>query len=234
MSKTILKTKSYIPAKMLLEHLPKDYEQMNYLEPAISSLSLLMLKNKSITEIINSDQPDTAAVINALRDEPKTLIGRLKKIKCNETVFKKALSKQEEGFIDYLEQAVNEIVTRKMSRNEAKKTYHQNSHWAELIEIMNGMSGRVKDIFVLQKPIVPVIKAFDDPNTLCYYQLPEESPEAEKEIEKIVLISDQINNFLGKVIVTGEICPLYKRLFKEFKCHKHVKAEKTECLWTNF
>lgn len=232
MSKTILKNKSHIPAKAILEHLPKDYEAMNYLEPAASSLSLMLLKNKSIMEIANTEVSEIACIIKALRDEPKTFATRLKKTKCSETVFKKALDRKE--FIDYLEQAINEMIVRKMSRNEAKKTYLQSAHWEELSATIKEMSNRLEDLFVLQKPAIAAIKAFDDPNTLIFYQLPDELPESEKEIEKIVLIADQINNFLGKAIVTGETCPLYKRLFKEFKGHKHTKGDKTEAIWLNF
>jgi hypothetical protein len=234
MSKTILRNKSHIPAKVILEHLPKGYEEMNYLEPAANSLSLILLKNKSIMEVVNTEHPEVACIIKALRDEPKTFAARLKKTRCSEAAFKKALGKTEEELTDYLERAINEMIVRKMSRNEAKKTYLQTAHWTELSSIIKEMANRLEDLFVLQKAVIPSIKAFDDPNTLLYYQLPDELPESEKDIEKIVLISDQINNFMGKAIVTGEVCPLYKRLFKDFKGHKHIKADKTESIWINF
>ena len=111
-AKTIFKTKINISPKRILNHFPEKYEEMIYVEPNIRSLGVLFAKKPSKQEVLNDEDKGITQLLKSLRNEPKELIAKLKKIKCTEKTFQAALQKTE--FKDQSDHAINEFVLRKM------------------------------------------------------------------------------------------------------------------------
>jgi site-specific DNA-adenine methylase len=234
-NKTLFKTKSTISPKWILSNFPKNYENMLYLEPQARSLGPFFLKNPSILEIINDEDKGIVKLLKTLRNEPKELITKLKKIKCTEKVFKTALTQTE--FKDNLDHAINEFVLRKMSRLGNKKIFNGSDRWVEAVKDLCELAPRMQNLIILNKKPILSIKAFDDADTLCVFHLPDiEDKNTEFSIDEIIEISEYLNTFLGKVIASGYVSPMYKRLFKSWRTNKQncKTNDKIECNWMNF
>lgn len=233
-AKTIFKTKINISPKWILTHFPIDYENMIYIEPYVRSLGTLFLKKKSQLEIINDEDKGVTKLLKSLRNEPKELIAKLKKIQCTDRTFQIALKEKE--FENQLDHAINEFILRKMSRNGNKKTFNGSETWIESVKDLCELAPRIQNIIILNKKSSIALKAFDEQNSLCYTSMPDTTEDnSDFFLDEVIEISDHFNNFLGKVVLSGYLSPLYKRLFKTWRVSKQLnKSGKTECVWCNF
>ena len=114
----------YYLASWIMDHFPEDYMELEYCDLCCGGCSVFLNKEPSQSEMINDKDVGVTSIFKALRDEPKDFIGRMKRIKYNESTFQKVLKKnQENDFEDYYELALNEFVLRRMSRNGLKKSF---------------------------------------------------------------------------------------------------------------
>ena len=233
-TKTIFKSKINISSKWILSHFPENYEKMIYIEPNIRSLGVLFAKKISQLEVINDEDKGITQLIKSLRNEPKELISKLKKIKCTEKTFQFAQQKTE--FKNPIDHAINEFILRKMSRSGGKKTFNGSETWVQSIKDLCELAPRIQDVIVLNEKSISSLKAFDEQNSLCCIAMPDTNEDnSDFCLDEVIEISEYLNNFLGKVIISGYFSPLYKRLFKEWSVDKQTnKSGKTECVWFNF
>ena len=231
----------------IISQFPENYEEMTYIEPFGGGADVLFGKNKSKIEIVNDCDVEIVNIFRAIRDEHSELIRRINLHKhCLET-FEKAEKKK--NFDDYLDQAVNELLLRKMSRNGLKKQFVKTSNiktWKSNILELAQHAQRLKEVYIFNKSAIEIIKAFDSPDTLLYIDPPYLH---ENKVSKLVYLSAMnpenhlelyraINEFNGKVVLSGCMSPLYKRLYKNWNMSKkridEGKTKKTEIIWKNF
>lgn len=231
----------------IVSKFPESYESMTYLEPFGGGLNILFSKNKSEREIISDIDLEILNIYKALRDESTELIRRANLYKHTPETFDKIEKKTQ--FDDYLDQAVHDFLLRKMSRNGQKKLYlkiNNQKQWKESISCLSTNAERIKEVFMFNKPALDVIRAFDSKETLIYCDPPYlyESKKSkimynsEIDPEDHIELHQVLNDFNGKVVLSGCMSPLYKRLYKNWNMSKKridtAKDKRTEILWTNF
>jgi DNA adenine methylase len=229
----------------LAEHLPPDYEQMTYVEPFGGGANLLFMKKPSHIEIVNDTNTELTNILVAVRDEPHELIRRMNLYKCCPESFEKLEKKKQ--FEDYLDQAVHDLLLRKMSRNGQKKAFAKPSNpasWKNGITSIQHFADRLREVFVLNKCAFELIQTFDAPNVLLYVDPPYLHDSKSKEltisdmsIENHMEMNRLLAAFKGKVILSGVMSPLYKRLYSNWNMAKkriNTSSKETEIVWKNF
>lgn len=238
----------------IISSFPENYQEMIYLEPFCGDMSVLLNKENSQVEIVNDIDINIIQIYRALRDEPKELIRRLNLCKYCEDTFLKASKKKE--FEDYLEHAVNELILRRMSKGELKEKFALSNRlkdgqpteiasWISGLKELNDISERIKEIYMFNKPAIDIVKAFNFSNTLIYCDPPylhetkvtKTVYSSEMDTDSHIELSHILNNFNGKVVVSGLLSPLYNRLYKGWNIEKKKnkdKDKKMEILWKNF
>jgi len=229
----------YYLSSWVIQHFPKNYEQLSYIEPFAGAISVLLNKEKSNFEAVNDLDLGVIQILRSLRDESKFFINKLKKTTYSERVFKRELKKQGSEFDDYMKHAVNEFVVRRMSRGGIKKNFAWSSRprggqpgdlnaWETIISQLPIIAERIEDIFIFNEPAVKVIKAFSDKNTLCYAdptylaetRVSKDVYDIEMDTDDHIELAAALKQFKGKVVLSGYPSTLYKRLYKDWKCVK--------------
>jgi len=237
----------------LIDYFPEDYEEMCYVEPYCGGASVFLNKNFSEEEVINDNNRSIQQIFKALRDEPCEVIGRLKRTKFTERSFKRAKKKKEEESYDYVDGAIIEIIFRKMSKNgedffQSVQTIDgQNKdeyEWNRMIEHMELIKDRIKDVHIFCNDALEVIKVWDSPNTLMYVDPPKLSKssnvnleENEMSIDDHIQLANLLNNSKSYILLSGHPSSLYNRLYKDWDCVKKSKTKKNkviECFWKNY
>ena len=222
-------------ASWIIDHFPDKYEELTYIEPYSGSASVLLNKKEGPSEALNDMDLGIIQIFRALRDEPRTFIGRLKRIKYCEKTFRR-MGKEPKKYKDYMEQAVKEIVRRRMSHGGLKQSFAHNDEnaWNLMIEDLPRTAERVTKIHIFNKPAVETIHAFDGPDFLCYCDPPTEESE-EMTIDDHIALAEVLRQYRGKALVSGPSTKLYRRLYEEWKCaRKTSHGRKAECLWMNY
>ena len=250
----------------VISHFPENYEEFDYVEPFIGGGSVLLnkeLPSHNRIEVINDVHLGLIQIYRALRDEPKHFIGKLKRIRYTERVFLREANKVDNEFPDYMDQAVNEYVVRRMSRGGLKKAFAWSERtrggvpgdlnaWNTMLQQLTLIAKRIEEVSIFNKPAVDVLKAFDDDTTFAYCDPPylhdsrtsTDSYEHEMSTDDHIELSEVLNQYRGKVAISGYPSVLYNRLYKEWNCVKKTianhssqqktKSQKTECLWMNY
>lgn len=240
----------------IISNLPKNYEEMVYIEPYAGAGSVLLNKNPSQQEILSDIDISIINIFKKIRDEPKEFIKKLSHLKYCQETFDKALN-------NWYEEAINEYILRRMSRGGLKKVFSWSDRqrggkpgdvnaWQSAILNLSDISERLKEVYIFNKPALDVIRIFNSPNTLLYLDPPylhdtrntKDLYEYEMTIEDHVELSRSLNEFKGKVALSGYSSQLYSRLYKDWNCSKKkianhlsqtkTKEKKTECLWCNY
>lgn len=240
--------KAYL-SKWIINQFPENYEEMVYLEPFCGGASVLLNKNPSKEEIINDLDENVILLLRILRDQCTKFIRKIKKVKYKEFVFNLALKKTE--FSTELQKAVNEFVLRRMSNGGLKKSFSRNEQgkinvWENIISGVPNVSKRLHNVIILNKSALPLLRVFNEPNTLIYADPPyltesRESPNIykyEMAVDEHMELAEILNNFKGKVLLSGHPSRLYNRLYKNWNCEKRKASNQTkpkmELLWKNF
>lgn len=250
----------------IISNFPEDYEDYDYVEPYVGGGSVLFNKERCAhnrIEIINDVHLGLVQIYRALRDEPKHFIAKLKRTRYTERVFLRELNKQDKEFNDYMDHATNEYIVRRMSRGGLKKAFAWSNRkrgglpgdlnaWNTMLQQLPMLSKRIEDVSIFNKPAVEVLKAFNEETTMCYCDPPylhdsrtsTDSYEHEMSTDDHIELSEVLNQYRGKVLISGYPSVLYNRLYKEWNCAKKevanhssqqkTKSQKTECLWMNY
>ena len=238
----------------IIENFPQNYQELNYCEIMCAGASVFLNKELSPIEIINDLDKGVVSIFKALRDEPKEFITKIKKIKYSEKSFQNALKKSQETFIDYIDQAINEYILRRMSRGGMKKAFAWSDRmrggqpgdinaWKTSIKQLPLIANRVKNAIILNKDFIEIFKNWDEENTFFYIDppyLPSTRVEGSTQIYDYEMTEDQhvdllylIKNCRGKVLLSGYPSILYNRSLKGWKIKKknianHSSQSKTK------
>jgi DNA adenine methylase len=225
----------------ILDHFPKNYQTMTYIEPFIGGGSILLNKEICVEEVINDKNLNIVNLWRSLRDEGKTFISKLKKIEYKEKEFNLYKNKSPKN---YFECSIREFVLIKMSKGGLKETYNapQNKRiWNSIIEDLEITIDKIKNLIILNKSAHEIIKYFNDENTLIYCDPPHLEPtvkinqQEEMTTDEHIELSDVLNAAQGKIMVSGYNSSLYRKLYAGWKmCKKASSQGKVECLWVNF
>lgn len=231
----------------LLSNFPENYENMTYVEPFGGGINLTLCKKRSKFEAINDKSKEVINIYRAIRDEPADLVKKIISNKCTPEGFDKAESKK--IFDDYLDEAATEIYLRKTSKNGLKQKFQKPTNienWKNNIKLISSYSKIIKDVYIFNKSAIEIIDIFNTEDCLIYCDPPylhenkaakvvyngEMTPEAHMELFRL------LNDFRGKVIVSGCLSPLYKRIYKNWNMMKmridSSKTTVTEIIWKNF
>lgn len=225
----------YHACEWIIEHLPEGHETMVYLEPFCGSASVLINKPLSSEEAISDLDQGIVKIMKTVRDECDDFVNSLQRIRLAQDTFDKALECKE--FHDDLDEAVNEFILRKMSKNGQKEAFDKKNDqksWETSIKVLPKIAQRIERVYIFDKPAATVLNAFNKPNTLAYIDPP--ALEEETEIQHAKL-AEMLRNFKGKVLVSGHPSSIYNRLYKSWRCEKKKPVPKTgkqECLWLNY
>ena len=220
----------YYQIDWIIENFPKNHEQLEYTEPYAGGASILLNKSISPFEVINDCDLGIIQIYKAIKDEPKTFIGRLKRVKYCETTFIKATKKT--NLEDYLDHAINEYILRRMSMAGNKSVFGGSEKtWDKLISQLSLIAERMQNVHIFCKDAKQVIQAFNHANVMTYIDPPTlEDNDASSNLH--IELAELLGNFLGKALITGPYCTLYRRLYQNWKCVKNTETK--EALWVNY
>lgn len=255
--KPVFKSQNALMSKWVVDNFPENYEQYNYVEPFCGATQVLINKEKSALEIINDIDPAVVKIYQAIRDEPKEYVKRLNKLKFAKETFEKAISsKQSEDYLDF---AVNEYIARKMSKNGEKEIFVLGQkkmkpdkstldYWVSSITSISDLAKRLNEVHIFNKDAKEVIEAFDGTNTLVYCDPPylyetnvsKKVYMSEMSTDDHIALAHVLNKSISKIILSGRVSPLYKRLYKDWNIakatnqHQKKMKNKKEIIWKNF
>jgi DNA adenine methylase len=215
---------------------------MSYLEPFGGEISVILDKSPSKIESFNDIDSELTTIYQALRDEPKEFFRRLSICKYCEETFARALKKNQ--FHDYLDQAINDFILNKMSQNGAKKVFakpRSSDSWIKNLKDIEHIPERIREIYIFNKPAIEILEVFNTPDTLVYCDPPylhetkvsKTVYSSEMTTDDHIELSRMLNDYRGKVVISGCMSPLYKRIYKDWNVEKD-KTEKIEVLFKNF
>ena len=215
----------------ILERFPPGYEGMTYIEPFLGSGEVLLAKEKSVEEVVNSE-PGIIGVWRAVRDEADLFSSKVKRIKCTEKTFALHSSRSDTG--DYLCSAVSEFVLRNMSKGGGKKSFLKRGGWGSLPGIIKEAHERLSEVFMLDKDPMELLRAFNFEDALAYCDPPEvgDGP-GEMPVKSHLDLGEILKSFKGKVVVVGPNSATYKRMYSEWT-RKSVPGRPKESVWVNF
>lgn len=235
----------YYLTDFIISNFPKNYQELTYCEPMCAGASVFLNKTQSGQEIINDLDRGIICIFKALRDEPKEFMDRVKRIKYSEKSFKAALKKSEDKFNDYIDQAINEYMLRRMSRGGMKKTFAWSDRlrggqpgdvnaWETMTRELPKIVDRIKSSVILNKSVFDILPVWDEEDTLFYLDPPylhETRSEGSTSIydhemtaEDHIMLLDMAKNARGKVIISGYPSPLYNRTLKGWNQKKKTIA----------
>jgi DNA adenine methylase len=230
-------------ADWIISHFPNNYTALTYLEPFCGAANVLLRKNPS-HEIINDIDSGIYFILQAVRDTPYELQGRLESVPYCEDVFEKAKEKAtnvlHEDKINILSNpidfAINEFILRRMSRGGLKQAFAWSDRqrggqpgdvnaWKTIIAQLPLISERLQEVVFFNCDALNFIKKFDDKNTIAYCDPPyvQQTRQShniydhEMTNEGHERLADMLNSCKGKVIVSGYPSSLYDRLFSDWK-----------------
>lgn len=217
-----------IPTSWILENLPEDHVNYDYLEPFGYFSSVIINKENSQEETINDNRKEIANILRALRDEPKELINKLSKIKYSKKYFDKFIEQSNQE--DYLLNVVRDISLRIMSRGGHKKIFLENNaqFWNLALKDLMAIKERLKNIYIINKCPLEVLKAYNNEKTLCYCNTIWED---EFSIDMHNKLATLLQHYKGKVVIAGVNNSMYKRLYKGWK---KTSYNNDVCVWVNF
>jgi len=239
-------SKHYL-AGWIVKHFPANYKELDYIEPFAGAASVLLTKDMPVNdkiEVLNDSDLGIVQIFRALRDEPEPFIKRLKTITYSDRVFERELTRSE--FEDYLDHAIREFVIRRMSRAGEMKAFawsdrERGGHpseinaWKTILEELPFVSDRLKSVRLMNKNGHEVIRSFSDENTFCYCD-PSPMEDNEGNIKIHHELWQIVSSFSGKVMVSGQPCSLYNRLYKGWNkvSNKDGRKAKPDVLWMNY
>lgn len=235
----------YYLATWILKYFPKNYTELNYCEPFCAGASVFLNKEPSPEEMLSDTDCGVIHIFKALRDEPKEFISRIRRTRYTERAFKMAQNRLEKGFEDYVDEAVNEYILRRMSRGGLRKSFAWSDRqrggkpgdlnaWDTMIDQLPVIAQRVSNATILCEDFREVIKVWDEDDTFLYLDPPylhstrsegsTDAYENEMTVEDHMDLLKLANNARGKIMLSGYSSPLYNRTLKDWRCRKKQVA----------
>lgn len=248
-------------AKWIISNFPKDYENLNYYEGCFGGGSVLLQKNKSISESCNDLDHNIIGIIRCLTDDPKTFIDLIQKIEYTEDEFE--WSKTVSELSADITRFVAELVRRRFSRGGLRKAFSWSERlrggipgdrnaWETYKQQLPLIADRLKDVKVYSMPVEQLVKEKDAEDVLWYIDPPylpstRQSPDTytiEMAEAQHISLAEVLNKAKGKVLLSGYPSPLYNKLYSDWtlECkpvsnhssQRQIKEKRIECLWKNY
>ncbi|MHA1949718.1 MAG: DNA adenine methylase [Candidatus Thorarchaeota archaeon] len=224
----------YYLSTWIVDHFPKEYKELHYVEPCVGGGSIILNKEISKEESIGDTDKGIVDILKSLRDDGGHFVGRLKRTKYCKSTFEKS-KKRAESKLDHLTFAVNEFILRRMSYGGNKKTFSPDgSSWEKIVyNELPIMAERLQDVYIFQRNAVDVAKAFSNGDTFCFCDPPDLCEENQD--DQVALV-DALISFRGHAMFCGHSCSLYRNKFTNWRCarKKPSSSKKTEYLWMNY
>lgn len=225
-------------SEWIVDKFPENYREMTYLEPFVGGGSVLLNKDPSVEEVINDSDSELMGSWRSIRDECKLFVSKIKRIEHKEAIFKRYQKKHE---TDYLNVGVKDFVLRHMSKSGLKKTYLPKEKnvkcgdcWCDILDSVPEVSERIKDVFILNKDALTIIRAFSHKDCLIYCDPPSsQGKDSEMDVNKHVELSEALKEFRGKVIISAANTALYRRLYAGW-ARKGIPGDSKDSIWLNF
>lgn len=202
--------------KLALKHLP-EIKTSFYYEPF--SPKLIFNLEKHNYEAIWEGNPRILVMWEAIRNETKEFLSKLKTIKYSLKTMekhKKKLIDPESGYYqeaeDYFETGFSEFIIKNMTSK---------SNWTKQCKFLINNADRIKDCYFISGDLAPTLKSFSGEQTFIYWEEPEG---VELPREKYGAFFEKI--YKGKALIIGneENKGIYKTKFANWKKIKEEDA----------
>ena len=228
----------------------------SYLEPFFGSGAVLFSKPPSPIETVNDIDGDIVNFFTVLREQPEELARLIYLTPYARDVFDDAHRNRGEGPLD---RAYRFAIRSKMGYGF--KTYTQTGFkidiagrqgsyavraWTKMPELVQQLSGRLKDVQIEHRPALDVIRRFNFGNVLIYADPPylletrggKQYRHEMNEQDHLDLLAALLEH-KGYVILSGYPSEMYDRELKGWSriCRKSYNQnadQRTEVLWVNF
>lgn len=247
--------------KWILSFFPQNYSEFTYIEPCAGACSVLLNKQKSVKEVYNDLDSGLANLVYCLKQYPTEMTDKLKQIEYSQETFDKYLLEIPKNQI---EQAVRELILRRMSRVGLKQDFSWSNRerggqpgdknsWDTFVAVhLPLICERLKDVEVKNENALELIKEYNQLNTLVYLDPPYLKSartsgnmyDVEMSEEEHVLLGKILLEAKSKIILSGYYTSLYAKLYKGWRMvAKEVpnhssqakkKERRIECLWLNY
>lgn len=222
-------------AYWVIEELPNNHQEMIFFIPEFNKSNFYFLKDSSNINILNDTSQSLHKILKAFRDD-KNYIKKLLKIKYNSKTFKEAKLKHK--FKSENEEAINEYILYRLSKNHEGKIYqknslNKNSISCDIKELSNISSKLNKKTFIFNYSLKEVLKLFNNEDLIIYYS---PTPKDVKSPEHLEIINILLKHY-SKIIINTYDNPIYKKYFKNWIKKKKPGQNnkvKIECIWKNF
>lgn len=236
----------------IVDNFPNDYRDLEYCDMCCGSSLVFLSKQRSVREILNDQDVGICAIYRSIRDDPKELQTRLKRLRYSDKAFEKAVRRAtEEPFTDYVDQAVNELVLRRYSKHGKKKIFEPGGEkrWQAILGSVPLLSQRLQGVVVLNRSFQELIKVWGEAGMLLYLATPAlplvingivKMDHDTLPVEEHVKFLNHINNTKAKVVISGYYNSLYRRHLIKWRClrkkapNQKIKDRKYDCLWINY
>lgn len=218
----------------IIEEFPENYTDLIYIDLFCDNIGVYLQKSKSKIEIINDSHEGIIQIYRAIKDEYKHFVKKINAVKCNSETFEKFIASEGQKYEDYIEKAVNEFVLRKLSKAEGKKSFiDKKIKWDEIIDESLAIRNRLQETFIMNKEAIEVIQKFNNHESFIYCDLPIDLRE-----QQYTKITNLLNNFSGKVLITSKDQKICKKYFVSWTCKRKMLQKNTkkklECIWKNY
>jgi len=246
----------------VIGNFPDNYTELNYGEPFVGAGSVFLNKKPSRQEWINDLDRGIVSIWLALKEKPYEFLGRLNALEYCENSFNEALI-AELTDIKGVDLAINEFILRRMSRGGLKKAFGWSDRqrgglpgdvnaWRTILEQLPAVVKRMENVCVTYNNAFDIIQKMNSADALIYCDPPylaqtRQSPnayECDMIEEDHVKLAETLNQFQGKVVLSGYPSPLYdelysgwvqkRRLIANHASQQKKKEHKEECLWMNY
>ncbi|MDB5350164.1 MAG: hypothetical protein JWN86_1411 [Planctomycetota bacterium] len=242
----------------IMGHLPR---AARYVEGFAGSAMVLLNRIRAEEEIVIERNPDQAALLRVIRDQPEDLIERLKPLRWDRLNFMDSRWLLEEGcYTDDLARAALVYTVRRQSFGGIGRSFsfmferNQQRSWEQGLKRLKSISERLRGVRILEGSALDILPKIDGPETLFYLDPPYvRSVRAPSPLYGEYEMSDfdhrtlcsVVRRLEGKVALSGYPSPLYDELLGDWRrvtreAYAYARAgggprsKKTEALWMNF
>lgn len=243
----------------IIEHFP---EHQCYVEPFGGGASVLFNKPRVKVEVYNDKDDHLIALFDILRDpvRGKLLQAQLALTPFHESEFHRAW--ESEMPADPIQAARWVMIRLRMSFGGAGcsgrkpgfsfgKAQNAGLTWSRKVDFLEDVIDRLRQVTIMSRDAVDVIRRFDGAQTLFYCDPPyvmdtrksKKIYRHEMTDEQHEQLAEVLNSVQGKVVLSGYDGTLYQRLYKGWRkdqrvqkltCSRDKTQTRTETVWMNF
>jgi DNA adenine methylase len=252
----------YYLARKIISLFPAKYDR--YVEPYAGAATVLLNKPPGQDYYNDLDERITR-LFRVLRDCPKKLLRRLQRTPYSQAEFNVCCGPTPED-ADEVELARRDFVRWRMSRDGNGKTLaspakrsrrgmsNNVAGYLSAIDIeLPKIVDRLREVEILCRPALEVIRQLDGPGTLFYLDPPYPHASRGKGATDVYAyemtdedhrkLAKRLRRIEGKALISGYPCALYDELYRDWRLvqipkKKDVgngtKADAVECVWLNY